>query len=264
MALPIRCRLGVMAELRVMTWNVRGAHQPDLDELAGRILAAHPDVVGIQEIRRRQASTLAARLRWHHHWAVKHYGYGPLVWMAEGMAVLSPNPLVSHARVVLNPGSRPWSHHRRIIELTRMQHPDGEMFIVNAHLASHQAPAERARQATTVAEVVRRQNTDRLPTIIIGDLNAADEPTTLEPLVALGLCDAWCISEDCPVRSASGFTNPSERPSQRIDYVLVPAALSVDGVDVPVGGSEWASLSDHLPVVARLRVREQISANGGQ
>jgi endonuclease/exonuclease/phosphatase family metal-dependent hydrolase len=253
-----------MAELRVMTWNVRGARRPDLDELAGRILAAHPDVVGIQEIRRHQASTLAARLRWHHHWALKHYGYGPLVWLAEGMAVLSPYPLPTHTRVVLNPSSRPWSHHRRIMELTRMEHPDGEMCIVNAHLASHQAPAERVRQAAAVADVVRRENHERLPTLIIGDLNAPDEPATLEPLVALGLRDAWCVSEDGPTRSASGFTNPSERPSQRIDYVLVPSEMSVDGVDVPTGGPEWASLSDHLPVVARLRVREQIPANGGQ
>ena len=248
-----------------MTWNLRGSHRPDLDEVAGRILAARPDVIGLQEIRRHQAATLATRLRWHHHWALKHYGYGPLVWMAEGMAVLSPHEITAHTRVVLNPSSRPWSYFRRIIQVTRVKAPDGEMCVVNAHLASHQAPEDRARQAAIAAEAVRRQHgSTALPVLVVGDLNAPDEPGTLAPLLGLGLDDSWSVSEDCPTRAASGFTNPSGRPSQRLDYVLVPAEMSVDGVDVPAGGPEWESLSDHLPVVARLRVREQVSANGSQ
>jgi endonuclease/exonuclease/phosphatase family metal-dependent hydrolase len=244
-----------MAELRVMTWNLRGAGRPDLDEVAGRILAAHPDVVGIQEVRRGQAAKLASRLRWHHHWALKHFSYGPLTWLAEGMAVLSPHPLPLHTRTVLNPSTRPWSYRRRIMQRAVLGGPLGPISIVNAHLASHQSSGERAQQAEVVAGEVRRHRDDNVITLVIGDLNAADEPATLAPLEAAGLADAWCISEDATTRTSSGFTNPAARPQQRLDYVLVPDTLSVDGVDVPAGGDEWHRLSDHLPVIARLRVR---------
>jgi endonuclease/exonuclease/phosphatase family metal-dependent hydrolase len=244
-----------MPALRVMTWNLRGAGRPDLDEVAGRILAAHPDVIGIQEVRSGQAAKLASRLRWHHHWALKHLSYGPLTWLAEGMAVLSPYPLPLHTRTVLNPHVRPWSYRRRIMQSTLLEGPYGQMYILNAHLASHQAPDERAQQAELVAGEVRRHRDDNVITLVLGDLNAADEPTTLAPLEAAGLTDAWRISEDATTRSSSGFTNPASRPQQRLDYVLVPETMSVDGVDVPAGGDEWNRLSDHLPVIARLRVR---------
>lgn len=238
-----------------MTWNLRGAGRPDLDEVAGRILAAHPDVIGIQEIRRGQAARLASRLRWHHHWALKHFTYGPLTWLAEGMAVLSPYPLPLHTRTVLNPSARPWSYRRRIIQRILLDGPHGPINIVNAHLASQQAPSERAAQSELVADEVRRHGDGDAITLVIGDLNASDEPATFAPLEAAGLSDAWWIAEDGTTRSASGFTNPSSHPQQRLDYVLVPTTMSVDGVDVPGGGEEWQRLSDHLPVIARLRVR---------
>lgn len=246
-----------MDELRVMTWNLRGAGRPDLDEVAGRILASRPDVVGLQEIRRGQASKVASRLRWHHHWALKHLSYGPLVWFAEGMAILSPHPLPSHRRLVLNPGTSAWTYRRRIVQRILMDAPHGPMVVFNAHLASHDALTDRQRQSGAVADLVRQQ-ADSDPTaipIVLGDLNAPDEPGTLAPLEAVGLRDAWTVSEDLPVRSATGFTNPSLAPHQRLDYVMVSEALSVDGVDVPAGGAEWDRLSDHLPVVARLRIR---------
>lgn len=246
-----------MDELRVMTWNLQGSRRPDLDEVAGRILASRADVVGFQEVRRGQASKIAARLRWHHHWALKHLSHGPLIWFAEGMAVLSPHPLIKHRRVLLNPGTSAWTYRRRIAQQVVLEAPHGPMVVFNVHLASHQAPSERARQSATVATLVRDHG-DADPTavpLVIGDLNAADEPDTLAPLEAAGLRDAWAISDDCPVRSAFGFTNPSASPTQRLDYVLVPDSLSVDCVDVPNGGADWAGLSDHLPVVARLRLR---------
>jgi endonuclease/exonuclease/phosphatase family metal-dependent hydrolase len=246
-----------MSELRVMTWNLRGAARPDLDDVAGRILAARPDVIGIQEIRRGQAAWLASRLRWHHHWALKHLAYGPFMWWAEGMAVLSPHPLPFHARTVLNPAAFPWSYRRRIMQRILLDAPFGPLTIVNAHLASHQAPLERQQQSVVVADEVRRQQEADPSTIavVIGDLNAADEPLTLAPLQGVGLRDAWHLSEDGPSRASPGFTNPASRPNQRLDYVFVPDALSVDGVDVPSGGDAWSRLSDHLPVTARLRVR---------
>ena len=152
---------------------------------------------------RGQAAKLASRLRWHHHWALKHLSYGPLTWLAEGMAVLSPHPLPMHTRTVLNPHARPWSYRRRIMQRTVLAGPHGPISIVNAHLASHQSSGERAQQAEVVAGEVRRNHDDNVITLVIGDLNAADEPTTLAPLEAAGLTDAWRISEDATTRTSS-------------------------------------------------------------
>ncbi len=215
-----------MVEFRVMTWNLRGTGRPDLDEVAGRILAAHPDVVGIQEVRRGQAAKLASRLRWHHHWALKHFSYGPLTWLAEGMAVLSPHPMPLHTRTVLNPHARPWSYRRRIMQRAVLGGPHGPISIVNAHLASHESNGERAQQAEVLAGEVRRNRDDNVITLVIGDLNAADEPTTLAPLEAAGLTDAWRISEDAttahvvrvhePRRPAAAATRLRARPGHAV------------------------------------------------
>jgi endonuclease/exonuclease/phosphatase family metal-dependent hydrolase len=47
---------------------------------------------------------------------------------------------------------------------------------------------------------------------------------------------------------ATAPTNPAGAPTQRIDHVLVPEAATDITVTVPMGGAEWAAVSDHLPV----------------
>src|SRR5262249_11115776 len=78
--------------LTVATWNLHGSARPDLDQIAQRLDALRADVVALQEVRCRQARTLARTLGWETaHWSFKHW---PFWNPPEGLAVLSPHPLV--------------------------------------------------------------------------------------------------------------------------------------------------------------------------
>ena len=49
-------------------------------------------------------------------------------------------------------------------------------------------------------------------------------------------------------------TNPSEQPTQLLDHVLLPADATDVTVSVPGGGTDWAAISDHLPVTVRFAI----------
>src|SRR5688500_279038 len=105
-----------MAVWRVLTWNIRGSAEPDLDALAAVIEEQRPDVVALQEVLRTQSRRLGARLGWRHCWARKHYPYTPLVWWrAEGLAILSPHALGGITRESISPGVSTWTFRHRIV-----------------------------------------------------------------------------------------------------------------------------------------------------
>src|SRR3954454_2891320 len=142
---------GVSAR-RVMSWNVHGSAGPNTADLAARIRDAGVDVVGLQEIRRGQAGAVATALGWNHVWARKHFPYGPIWWLAEGMAIMSPHVVAGHQHFVLNRGASVWSHRRRIMQRVWLTFPDGRRLrAYNVHLGSDSGAAERAAQATVVA-----------------------------------------------------------------------------------------------------------------
>jgi endonuclease/exonuclease/phosphatase family metal-dependent hydrolase len=43
-------------------------------------------------------------------------------------------------------------------------------------------------------------------------------------------------------------------PAQLLDHVLLPAAATDVSVSVPRGGTDWAAISDHLPVTVRFSI----------
>lgn len=235
--------------MKIVTWNLHGSARPDLDAVARTLRSIGPDLVGLQEVQPWQARRLATTLGWNHRWARKHLPYGPLVWWrAEGLALLSPGPIHDHERVVLNPGTPSWSYRRRIVQRAMLGGPDGgAVRCYNTHLASHDAPADRSAQAAVIARLIDGEDSGvRRTAVLTGDLNAADEPTTLEPFVHLGLRDSW------PPAQGPGDTNPAGAVRQRLDYVLVGEDWTPTEAVVPTDGPGWARLSDHLPVVVTL------------
>ncbi len=240
------------SERRVMSWNVHGSAGPNAVDVAARIRAGNVDVVGLQEIRRGQANAVATALGWHHVWARKHFPYGPIWWLAEGMAIMSPHEISGHQHFVLNRGASVWSHRRRVMQRVWLTLPDGgRLRVYNAHLASDSAAAERAAQATVVAGRIAEDRLavsagGRFDCILTGDLNARDEPATLAPLLGAGLHDTW------PVTSGPGYTSNTKNPHQRIDYVLATETFATTDADVPTTDAAWQALSDHLPVTVTL------------
>ena len=226
-----------------MTWNILGAQHPDVREVAAVIREQQPDVASLQEVQRAQLRRIAKHLGWHYAWARKHYPYSPLLWWrAEGIGILSPWTVSARMRTTISPGVSTWVYKHRVLLAGTVTRRDGALRVFNTHLASHDAD-ERLAQAKRVADRVRA---DTSPCkILTADLNTTgdSEIEVLREFRAVGLFDA-----------GGTVSNPSIAPSQRIDYVLLPARATTLLSQTPDGGELWARLSDHLPVLVKFHL----------
>jgi endonuclease/exonuclease/phosphatase family metal-dependent hydrolase len=240
----------------MMTWNVHGSASPDPVALAAVIREAQPDVVALQEIRPRQAVAVADALRLPSPlWSLKHLGYGPLWWMAEGLALLSPLPQQRGRAFPIGPTSWPFTFRRRIAQRLEITAAGTRVRCWHTHLASQADPADRVAQAERLARLDAADEPVSA-TVVLGDLNLLDGEPLPAPLVALGLADAWEVAFR-RVGSAHGCTSPAGAPVHRLDRVLV-RGLAVEEIVVPdpvaPGAPPYAVLSDHLPVVVAFRI----------
>lgn len=226
----------------VTTWNLQGSRGVD-GAAVGNVVREHaPDVVAVQEIRRRDAHRLAAALDMRVDWALKHFPFTWLMWWrAEGMAILTPHELAAPGSTEISVRrSLRWDWRRRIAQWACIRRGDDALFVVNIHLSPHALGAERLAEAQRVAEIVAEHSGDQ-PVVIAGDFNDDTDPAVIDALPAVE-------------HVAAGFTNPSSAPAQALDHVLVPEeSIDVD-VRVPPGGPTWAALSDHVPVTVRFTV----------
>ncbi len=237
--------------MRVLTWNLQGREEPDLDAVAAEIADRFPDVVVLQEVQRRQALALGARLGWSVEWRFKHW---PVVVAAEGAAVLTPRPVAGVRTTCLAGFLTFWSWRRRIA--LRVDPGDLGLVVVDTHLGAHVSDEERVRQAGLVAALAGRG-----PALVAGDLNDLPGSRTLTAFAAAGFRDAWPEGAGA---DEPGHTNwePGPRdgpPTQRLDYVLVSADLAVVAAECPSpdepGFARYGRLSDHLPLVVSVETR---------
>ncbi len=232
-----------MTTWRVMTWNVLGAHDPDLAELAAVIREHEPDVVAFQEIRRGQAKRLARRFGWSHVWARKHYPYTPLLWWrAEGLAIMSMWQLSGRLRTTITPEASTWTYRHRVLLAATVTRRDGSLRVFDTHLSGEDAD-RRLAQARRVADRIRADTATLR--VLAGDFNTIENSETevLREFRVVGLAD-----------HGGDHTNPSNEPSQRIDYVLLPESARWTATHTPEGDDIWRRLSDHLPVLVEFEV----------
>ena len=104
--------------------------------------------------------------------------------------------------------------------------------------------------------------------IIVGDLNDLPDDGAHAAFVASGWIDAW-RSAHPDGHDADGSTNWTagsrlgRPPTQRIDYVLAPPGSTVEECRVVAEAErfdEFAGLSDHLPLVAAIRLPDEVPA----
>ena len=228
-----------MTTWRVLTWNILGSRQPNLDVISEVIAGYSPDVVALQEVQQRQARGLARRLRWHVIWTRKHYPFTPLLWWrAEGLAILTPESVGEMISVSISPGTSTWTYRHRVAMAATVTRGGEALRTINTHLASHDAD-DRIAQARRVAAIIGA----RRPAVVAGDLNAVDEVEVIREFGTAGLMDPGGDS-----------SNPSIAPVRRLDYVLVPESATVTARLTPDGGERWHTLSDHLPVLVEFSV----------
>jgi endonuclease/exonuclease/phosphatase family metal-dependent hydrolase len=229
----------VVPEWTVLTWNLQGSKQTDLDRVAAVIASEHPDVVALQEIRKPQAAGLAGRLDMSSVWNVKHHPWRPFfAGRAEGAAMLTPHVLSDAGHTQVSDARSKRNYRRRIVQWASIERADHTAHVVfNIHLSPHDMREERRAESIRIADLARSLGAGP-PLLMVGDLNDTGSPEVIANLPGIEVL-------------APPPTNPSDRPTASIDHVLVPAQARDVSVSAPAGGAEWAELSDHLPLTVR-------------
>lgn len=253
-------------DLTVMSLNIRmpspddGANLWELrrDLTVATIRRANPDVIGSQELFKRQGDDVVARLPRYRWIGVGRSGaeraddeHMGIFYRADRLTVercgnfwLSDTPEV--------PGSISWGHPLpRMVTWAVFRERDGKRFAMfNTHLP-YRAEDEAAREQGAALLAARIPAiAGELPVVVTGDFNTVPESPTYRRM-AQGLRDAWVVA---PVRTGPeatfhGFTG---KPDRRIDWVFVKgfAVQRAATVDTRRGD---VFPSDHYPVVVRLR-----------
>ncbi|MDJ0275461.1 endonuclease/exonuclease/phosphatase family protein [Sphingomonas sp. 2R-10] len=260
-ALPAMAR-----DLTVMTLNIRlpadgdGANRWELrrDLTAATVGRADPDVIGTQELFKRQGDDLVARLPRYRWIGVGRSGTGRaddehmgIFYRADRLQVerwgnfwLSDTPDL--------PGSISWGHpYPRMVTWVIFREGDGKRFAMfNTHLP-YRAEDEPAREkgAALLASRIPAIAGD-LPVVVTGDFNTVPESATHRKLEQ-GLTDAWTATRQRsgPEATFHGFTG---KPDRRIDWIFARGFTlrAVRTIDTRRGA---LFPSDHYPVVATLR-----------
>jgi endonuclease/exonuclease/phosphatase family metal-dependent hydrolase len=156
--------------------------------------------------------------------------------------------------------------------------PDYSLHVVGAHLKAGRGERNAGWRIGQVRLLHERFN-DLLATdpdaniLVAGDLNSLSDSPELRLLlnnparpapdsINAGTAD-WAAEFVDPLHGADTFTHPSDAPERQLDYILVNEGTRpelVPGsaeVAYPLSESDMAELSDHLPVVVRLRTQDQ-------
>jgi endonuclease/exonuclease/phosphatase family metal-dependent hydrolase len=235
------------ASITVLTWNVQGLAGIDAVRIARWLRDLQADVVLLQEVQARQLRAIAAAGGYGQHvWRFKHW---PVKRPAEGHGILADRPIAVLRTQVLSRGEPRWGWRRRIALHASVDTRPAPTPVVCTHLGAGVPEGERVRQACAVMDAAIRS------AVIGGDLNAHPGSPTLEAFAAEGWVDAWSRAHpELPEPMTNWHGGRNHPPNQRLDYLLIPPGWQVEHVSVPGDWQAIAALSDHAPVVARLRV----------
>ncbi|MDM7855714.1 endonuclease/exonuclease/phosphatase family protein [Cellulomonas alba] len=230
-------------ELTLVDWNLHYEVSPftavDLEGIAARIEAEHPDVVTLQEVERGwvlgggvDAAT------WLAHRLGMTVEFAPAADRQFGNAILARSALTDVAVHPLPYGAGP--QHRSALSATLTTAGGTRVRVTSVHLQHRDT-----NTPTRLAEVraLLAAEPPRGPALLAGDLNA----TPGSPEVALLEGAGWRSAVDA-VGDEGALTSTSTDPTERIDWVFGHGVTFV-AAQVPTGPRQ----SDHLPVVVRLR-----------
>ncbi|HEX5565516.1 MAG TPA: endonuclease/exonuclease/phosphatase family protein [Streptomyces sp.] len=232
------------AVVRLLSYNVRSLRD-DTRALARVIRACAPDVVCVQEAPR--------FFRWRKY-AARLARAADLVYVTGGataggpMILSSLRAAVERAEDVLLPRT-PGLHRRGLATAVLRFGPSARLAVVSCHLSL--AAHERYTQAGLVLD--RLTGLGVAAGVVAGDFNEEPGGRSFRRLAG-ALQDCWAV------RPWGGeHTSTPKDPRKRIDAVLATPAVEVLGCGVPAGlsgvtGEDLRAATDHLPVLAALRV----------
>ncbi|MFB8774411.1 endonuclease/exonuclease/phosphatase family protein [Streptomyces broussonetiae] len=231
------------AVLRVLSYNIRSMRD-DTAALARVITACAPDLVLLQEAPR--------FFRWRKKLARLASASG-LVILSGGGTAAGPALLCSLRATVertedvllpITPGE-----HRRGLATAVVRIGGARLGVVSCHLSLR--PEERYEQGGMLLDRLAALGTEHV--VAGGDLNERPDGPTFRRL-ADSLQDCWATAP-----WGAEHTFPPADPYQRIDAVFAGKGVEVLGCGVPLGhpgvtGTDLRAATDHLPVLAALRV----------
>ncbi|MFB4282306.1 endonuclease/exonuclease/phosphatase family protein [Nonomuraea sp. MTCD27] len=221
---------GAAHDLTVLQHNV-GEENPDPAGTARALAGAGADLIALEEVMPAARPVYEAVLApgHPHHVVVGTVG----LW--------SRHPLTDSRPVGIRPEGVTGDWNRGMRATVRT--PSGDLAVYVAHLPSVRIRLPdgfgtrwRDESAAALGAALAAEPLDRI--VLLGDLNATLDDRGLAPVT----------SRMTPAVAGFGFSWPAAFPLARIDHVMTRAATPVATWTLPATGS------DHLPVVARIRL----------
>lgn len=262
-------------DLHVMSFNVRRAMDGPAVRPADRwsirapavaamLASERPTIVGLQEALPRSAHVVRAALGPSYRAIGRGRGKNgqgegcPLVFDESRVAVSAWGQLALSDRP-LEAGSRGWGALvPRVFVWAefRLRSTGAALLVLNTHLDPLSGRARR-RSATAIGAFIRRR---AMPSVVVGDLNADEGSRTVTELTRIGgLRDSWHGARRRATAAWGtdpGYRTPRNR-GRRIDWILVTPDVEVETTAINARTYAGHRPSDHLPVQALLRIREE-------
>ncbi|HET7112825.1 MAG TPA: endonuclease/exonuclease/phosphatase family protein, partial [Pyrinomonadaceae bacterium] len=234
--------------LRIMTYNIHVGvgmdKKLDLQRIADVINAAHPDLVGLQEVDRgvkrtegkNEIAELAAMTRMEYAFAPNlDYQGGKY-----GVAILSRLPIKKTEHRMFE--NKREAERRGMLRI-EVEVQGKLLNFVTTHL-DYQFEDGRLFETE---QMLKFLDAVKGPAIVVADLN--DAPTgSAYQLLRTKFDDAWMTSGT----KTDGFSYPADKPAKRIDHIFYRAGERMRAK------KSWviATLaSDHIPVMAEIEIK---------
>jgi len=233
--------------VRVVVYNVRG-FRDGLERVVAVIRHFEPDLVLLNETGSRRSLRRFARA----------------VQMEAAGDPWSPFRRRIKSAILARPPWRVVEHRlHRFADVRKAMYPRGvliaqvgragrRLWVHAIHLGLH--PLERLHAAQELADLARGLDG---PVLIGGDCNETPDGRAMT-FLGERFWDAWLLGGD-----VTGETFPATDPTARIDYLFVSEEWKVERALVPSVMPEARLASDHLPVVAELRLADGGDAHAG-
>lgn len=253
--------------IKVASYNMGAARVSNIDEVTNAIKALGADIVALNEVDNKtersgkvdQAQYIAKQLG-------LHYAFGRAIDFEGGqygIAIVSKYP-IENWEVVELPSGEPGVDEQRIVLAAEIKHDkfDSPIIVLNTHLDYKEDHSIQKQQVArindiAVANVSLKQIKDATTKIkiLMGDFNDTYNSANVAELERYW--DLVSAKDSYKMR-----TWPAANPMADLDHIFTSRGQrwELKEIKVPGGddlGVDWDSVSDHLPIIATMRLKER-------
>lgn len=260
--------------VRIMSYNIRYDNPGDglnswdhrKDRIANQIKFYEPDFVGIQEGLVHQVRFLEEQLPHMERIGVgrddgKEGGeFSALFYNTNRFELVPGTEQTYWLSETPSKPSKSWDAALpRIVTFGKFRNKNSgqELYVFNTHF-DHRGVVARAESAKLILKTIEKV-AGELPVVLTGDFNIVESSEPYRILTESFLSDAYYTSvlpSAGPSFTFSGFELPLPENTNRIDFIFVNEQVQVLKHAIIADFRDGRFPSDHLPVVADVRVEE--------